>query len=134
MLDRNDHNSPQREILTPSELNRLARDVLEDALPLIWLEGEISNFTRSGPGHLYFPLKDSAAQVRCAMFKPRSTWLRFKPVDGMHVVARGRVTLYEARGEFQLVIEHLEQAGEGALQREFERLKAQLAAEGLFES
>ncbi|HSS07601.1 MAG TPA: exodeoxyribonuclease VII large subunit [Rhodanobacteraceae bacterium] len=132
MLDRNDHNSPQREILTPSELNRLARDVLEDALPLIWLEGEISNFTRSGPGHLYFTLKDSAAQVRCAMFKPRSTWLRFKPVDGMHVVARGRVTLYEARGEFQLVVEHLEEAGEGALRREFELLKARLAAEGLF--
>src|SRR4051812_6220728 len=124
---------PEREILTPSALNRLARDLLEDAFPLIWLEGEISNFTRSGPGHLYFTLKDTGAQVRCAMFKPRSTWLRFKPADGMHVVARGRVTLYEQRGEFQLVVEHLEEAGEGALRREFERLKAQLAAEGLFE-
>jgi exodeoxyribonuclease VII large subunit len=123
-----------REVLTPSSLNRLVRDLIEDALPLIWLEGEISNFTRSGPGHLYFTLKDSAAQVRCAMFKPRSTWLRFKPADGMHVVARGRVSLYEARGEFQLVVEHLEEAGEGALRREFERLKAQLAAEGLFEA
>lgn len=123
-----------REVLTPSSLNRLARDLLEDALPLIWLEGEISNFTRSGPGHLYFSLKDSAAFVRCAMFKPRSGWLRFKPADGMHVVARGRVTLYEARGEFQLVVEHLEEAGEGALRREFERLKAQLATEGLFEA
>ena len=65
-----------RDVLTPSSLNRLARDLLEDALPLIWLEGEISNFTRSGPGHLYFSLKDSAAFIRCAMFKPRSGWLR----------------------------------------------------------
>ncbi|HKP65229.1 MAG TPA: exodeoxyribonuclease VII large subunit, partial [Casimicrobiaceae bacterium] len=134
MTDRTDHASPRREILTPSALNRLVRDLLEDAFPLIWLEGEISNFTRSGPGHLYFSLKDSAAQIRCAMFKPRSTWLRFKPTDGMHVVARGRVTLYEQRGEFQLVVEHLEEAGEGALRREFEQLKARLAAEGLFES
>ena len=134
MPDPTEQSSPRREVLTPSALNRLARDLLEDALPLIWLEGEISNFTRSGPGHLYFTLKDSAAQVRCAMFKPRSTWLRFKPADGMHIVARGRVTLYEQRGEFQLVVEHLEEAGEGALRREFERLKAQLAAEGLFES
>jgi len=124
----------QREVLTPSSLTRLVRDLLEDTFPLIWLEGEISNCTRSGPGHLYFTLKDSGAQVRCAMFKPRSTWLRFKPADGMHVVARGRVTLYEQRGEFQLVVEHLEEAGEGALRREFERLKARLAAEGLFET
>jgi exodeoxyribonuclease VII large subunit len=134
MLDPTEQNSPRREVLTPTALNRLVRDLLEDAFPLIWLEGEISNFTRSGPGHLYFTLKDSGAQVRCAMFKPRSTWLRFKPVDGMHVVARGRVTLYEQRGEFQLVVEHLEEAGEGALRREFERLKARLAAEGLFDA
>ena len=134
MLDRNDHNSSQREILTPSELNRLARDLLEDALPLIWLEGEISNFSRSGPGHLYFKLKDSAAFVNCAMFKPRSAWLRFRPTDGMHVLARGRVSLYEARGEFQIIVEHLEEAGEGALRREFEQLKARLQAEGLFEA
>ena len=122
----------EREVLTPSALNRLVRDLVEDALPLIWIEGEISNLSRAGSGHLYFTLKDSAAQVRCAMFKPRSTWLRFKPTDGMHVLARGRVSLYEARGEFQLLVEHLEEAGEGALRREFEQLKARLAAEGLF--
>jgi exodeoxyribonuclease VII large subunit len=122
----------EREVLTPSALNRLVRDLVEDALPLIWIEGEISNLSRPGSGHLYFTLKDSAAQVRCAMFKPRSTWLRFKPMDGMHVLARGRVSLYEARGEFQLLVEHLEEAGEGALRREFELLKARLAAEGLF--
>jgi exodeoxyribonuclease VII large subunit len=125
-------NSPRRDVLTPSALNRLVRDLLEDALPLIWIEGEISNCSRPGSGHLYFTLKDSGAQVRCAMFRPRSTWLRFKPGDGMHVLARGRVSLYEGRGEFQLIVEHLEEAGEGALRREFERLKSQLATEGLF--
>ncbi len=123
-----------REILTPSGLNRLARDLLEDALPLVWIEGELSNCSRPASGHLYFTLKDSSAQIRCAMFKPRSTWLKFRPTEGLHVLARARVSLYEARGEFQLIVEHLEEAGEGALQREFARLKAQLAAEGLFDA
>lgn len=123
---------PPRHILTPSTLNRLVRDLLEDALPLVWIEGELSNVARPASGHLYFTLKDSGAQVRCAMFKPKSSWLRFKPADGMHVLLRARVGLYEPRGEFQLVAEHMEPAGEGALQREFERLKAQLDAEGLF--
>lgn len=122
----------EREILTPSGLNRLVRDLLEDTLPLIWIEGEISNFSRPASGHFYLTLKDAGAQVRCAMFKPRTTWLPFKPADGMQVLARARVSLYEARGEFQLIIEHLEQSGEGALRREFELLKARLAAEGLF--
>ncbi len=122
-----------REVYTPSALTRLVRDLLEDALPLIWVEGEISNCSRPASGHLYFTLKDAAAQVRCAMFKPRSTWLRFRPADGMHVVARARVSLYEARGEFQLVVESLEESGEGALQRAFAELKAKLAAEGLFD-
>lgn len=122
-----------REVHTPSTLTRLVRDLLEDALPLIWLEGELSNFSRPASGHLYFTLKDASAQVRCAMFRPRSTWLRFRPADGMHVVARARVSLYEARGEFQLIIESMEEAGEGALRRAFDELKARLAAEGLFE-
>jgi exodeoxyribonuclease VII large subunit len=121
-----------REVLTPSQLTRRARDLLEDAFGLIWLEGEISNFARPSSGHLYFSLKDGGAQVRCAMFKPKSALLRFRPADGMQVLARARVSLYEARGEFQLIVEHLEEAGEGALRREFERLKALLAAEGLF--
>ncbi|HSX62724.1 MAG TPA: exodeoxyribonuclease VII large subunit [Tahibacter sp.] len=121
-----------REVLTPSQLTRRARDLLEDAFGLIWLEGEISNFARPASGHLYFSLKDGGAQVRCAMFKPKSALLRFRPADGMQVLARARVSLYEARGEFQLIVEHLEEAGEGALRREFERLKATLAAEGLF--
>jgi exodeoxyribonuclease VII large subunit len=123
---------PPRHVLTPSTLNRLVRGLLEDALPLVWIEGELSNVARPASGHVYFTLKDSVAQVRCAMFKTKSMGLRFRPADGVHVLCRARVGLYEPRGEFQLVMEHMEPAGEGALQREFERLKAQLDAEGLF--
>ncbi|RYD14312.1 MAG: exodeoxyribonuclease VII large subunit [Lysobacteraceae bacterium] len=123
-----------REVYTPSALTRFVRDLLEDALPLIWIEGELSNCSRPASGHLYFTLKDAGAQVRCAMFKPRSTWLRFRPVDGLRVLARARVSLYEARGEFQLVVESLEEGGEGALRRAFEELKAKLLAEGLFDA
>ena len=124
--------APPRNILTPSTLNRLVRGLLEDALPLVWIEGELCNVSRPASGHLYFTLKDAGAQVRAAMFKPKSSWLRFKPADGMHVLVRARVGLYEPRGEFQLVAEHMELAGEGALRREFELLKARLDAEGLF--
>jgi exodeoxyribonuclease VII large subunit len=123
-----------REVLTPSQLNTLARDLLEGSFPLIWVEGELSGVTRPGSGHLYFCLKDARAQVRCAMFKPKSTWLKFIPREGMRVLARGRLTLYEARGEYQLVLDHMEEAGEGALRRAFEELRAKLTAEGLFES
>lgn len=123
---------PPTPLLTPSALTRLARDVLESNLSNVWIEGELSNVSRPASGHLYFTLKDATAQVRCAMFKPRSTWLPFKPADGLKVLARGRVSLYEARGEFQMIIEHMEQSGEGALRLAFEQLKARLAAEGLF--
>jgi exodeoxyribonuclease VII large subunit len=123
-----------RHILTPSTLNRLVRGLLEDALPLVWIEGELCNVSRPASGHLYFTLKDSGAQVRCAMFKPKSSWLKFKPADGMQVLVRARVGLYEPRGEYQLVAEHMEQAGEGALRREFDLLKARLQAEGLFDA
>lgn len=126
--------APAREVYTPSALTRFVRDLLEDTLPLIWVEGEISNFSRPASGHLYFTLKDAAAQVRCAMFKPKSSWLRFKPADGQRVLARARVSLYEARGEFQLIVESLQEAGAGALQRAFDELKAKLAAEGLFDA
>ena len=125
--------SPPRHILTPSSLNRLVRDLLGDALPQVWIEGELSNVARPSSGHLYFTLKDSGAQVRCAMFKPRAAALRFRPADGVQVLLRAKVGLYEPRGEFQLVAEYMELAGEGALQREFEQLKARLDAEGLFE-
>lgn len=133
MSDSSDRAAP--EIFTPSGLNRLVRDLLEDALPMgVWIEGELSNVARPASGHIYFTLKDANAQVRCAMFRMAAQRLRFRPTDGMHVLLRAKVGLYEARGEFQLVADHMEPAGEGALQREFEQLKARLGAEGLFDA
>ena len=126
--------SASRQILTVSQLNREARTLLEDGFPLIWVEGELSNLSRPGSGHLYFSLKDSAAQVRCALFRNRAGVLRFKPQDGLHVLVRARVSLYEARGDFQLIIEHMEEAGHGALQRAFEELKLKLAKAGWFDA
>jgi len=120
------------QILTPSQLNILARDLLEGAFPLIWVEAELGSVTRPASGHMYFTLKDARAQIRAALFKPKSQWLKFVPRDGMRVLARGRLTLYEARGEYQLVLDHMEEAGEGALRRAYEQLKARLEAEGLF--
>ena len=123
----------QREIFSISRLNREARAILEGHFPLIWVEGELSNLARPSSGHLYFSLKDEQAQVRCAMFKMRNHLLGFKPDNGMQVLARARVSLYEGRGEFQLIIEHLEEAGDGALRRAFDQLKHKLATEGLFD-
>ncbi|MCR6661990.1 MAG: exodeoxyribonuclease VII large subunit [Luteimonas sp.] len=122
------------EILSPSQLNTLARSLLEDAFPLVFVEGELGNVSRPASGHLYFTLKDARAQVRCALFKPKSQWLPFQPREGMKVLARGRLTLYEARGDYQLILDTLEEAGEGALRRAYEQLKAKLEAEGLFEA
>jgi exodeoxyribonuclease VII large subunit len=123
----------ERRVLSPTQLNTLARELLEGTFAQVWIEGEISNFARPASGHLYFTLKDENAQVRCAMFRMKASALRFAPRNGLKVLVRGRLTLYEARGEFQLVLEHMEEAGEGALRRAFEELKARLAAEGLFE-
>jgi exodeoxyribonuclease VII large subunit len=125
---------PVREVFSVSRLNREARALLERGLGSVWLEGEISNLSRPGSGHWYFSLKDATAQVRCAMFRQRNLLVRFPVKDGAQVLARGRVSLYEARGEFQVVIEHLEEAGEGALRRRFEELTQRLQAEGLFDS
>ena len=122
------------EVLTPSQLNTLARDLLEGAFPLVWVEGELGNLSRPSSGHLYFTLRDARAQVRCALFKPKSQWLNFQPREGLRVLARGRLTLYEARGDYQLILDSLEEAGEGALRRAFEELKAKLQAEGLFDA
>jgi exodeoxyribonuclease VII large subunit len=125
--------APERTLWTPSSLNRQVRERLETEFPSLWIEGELSNVSRPASGHLYFTLKDAKAQVRCAMFKPRSGWLPFRPADGALVLARARVGLYEPRGEFQLIVEHMELAGEGALRRQFEELKSRLEAEGLFD-
>lgn len=121
-------------VLTPSALNRLVRELIEDVLPLVWIEGEICNFVRASSGHWYFSLKDAAAEVRCAMFARENARLRFRAGNGVRVLARARVTIYEARGSYQLVVEHMEDAGEGALRRAFEQLKARLQAEGLFDA
>ncbi len=115
-----------------SELNRLAREALETRFPLLWVGGEISNLTRAPSGHLYFTLKDAQAQVRCTMWRNRAQLLPFRPENGMRVEARALVTLYEARGDFQLGVEALRQAGVGNLFEAFVRLKDRLAAEGLF--
>jgi exodeoxyribonuclease VII large subunit len=126
--------APGRRVYTVSRLNQEVRALLERGLGVVWVEGELSNFTQPSSGHWYFSLKDRGAQVRCAMFRLKNTVLGFTPKAGQQVVARGRVSLFEPRGEYQLIVDHLEEAGVGALQREFERLKAKLAAEGLFAS
>ncbi|CAN5138025.1 exodeoxyribonuclease VII large subunit [soil metagenome] len=125
---------PDRPVLKPSQLNALARELLEGQFGQVWLQGEISNFSRPASGHMYFTLKDDRAQVRCALFRMQAARLRFLPRDGMQVLGRGRLTVYEARGEYQLVLDHMEEAGEGALRQAFEELKRRLADEGLFDA
>jgi exodeoxyribonuclease VII large subunit len=120
-------------VLSVSELNRMARRVLESELPLLWVEGEVSNFTRAASGHWYFSLKDAQAQVRCVMFRGRNQFADFTPANGDHVEIRALPSLYEARGEFQLGAETIRRAGAGRLYEAFLRLKAKLEAEGLFD-
>jgi len=122
-----------RDIYSVSRLNREARAVLEGGFPLLWVEGELSNLAQPASGHIYFSLKDPAAQVRCAMFRSKRLLLGFRPANHQQVLVRARVSLYEGRGEFQLIVEHMEPAGEGALRLQFEHLKQKLAAEGLFD-
>lgn len=124
---------PVRKVLTVSRLNREVRGLLEGNFPLMWIEGEISNFAAPGSGHWYFSLKDNKAQVRCAMFKNRNQLVRYRPKNGEQVLLRARISVYEPRGEYQLLIEHMEAAGQGDLQRRFEELKAKLEKEGLFD-
>ncbi len=124
--------SSDRTVYTVAQLNRAARVVLESGLGMVWVEGELSNLARPSSGHWYFSLKDRDAQLRCAMFRARNLLTRFKPADGQQVLVRGRISLYEPRGDYQLVVEYMEEAGLGALQRAFEELKQKLAAEGLF--
>src|SRR5258705_12412565 len=123
---------PERNVYTVSRLNREVRILIERGLGVIWVEGELSNLSVPSSGHWYFSMKDRDAQLRCAMFRQRNMTAGFTPKAGQHILARGRLSLYEPRGDFQFIIEHLEEAGVGALKREFERLKAKLAAEGLF--
>ena len=123
---------PDRDIYSVSRLNREVRVLLERGFGTLWLEAEISNFARPSSGHWYFSLKDATAQVRCAMFRQRNMLCSFTARDGQKVLVRARIGLYEPRGEYQLIIDHMEDAGLGALKRQFEELSAKLKQEGLF--
>lgn len=123
----------ERRVLSVSQLTALIRGVLEENFDRVWVEGEISNLAQPQSGHLYFTLKDAGAQLRCVMFRGAARAVRFEPKDGMRVLVRGRLTLFEPRGEYQMVAEYLEPQGVGALQLAFIQLKEKLAREGLFD-
>lgn len=124
---------PTANIFTVSRLNTTVRQLLENEMGLVWLSAEISNFSQPSSGHWYFTLKDDGAQVRCAMFRNSNRRVTFRPQHGQQVLVRASITLYEPRGDYQLIIESMHPAGEGLLQQQFEQLKARLAAEGLFD-
>jgi exodeoxyribonuclease VII large subunit len=126
--------SLQREVYSVSRLNRAARELLESGFPRLWVEGEISNLSRPASGHLYFTLKDAQAQVSCALFRNRALQLGFRPDNGTQVLVQAQVSLYEPRGNYQLIVSHMEEAGDGALRRAFEQLKQRLHSEGLFDA
>lgn len=121
-----------RDIYTVSRLNAEVRAVLDGSFPLLWVQGELSNCSQPASGHLYFSLRDAASQVRCAMFRSKRRLLSFQPVNGQQVLIRARIGLYEPRGDYQLIVEQMEPAGDGALRLALEQLKRRLAAEGLF--
>lgn len=120
-------------VVTVSQLARMAKQALEQLLPLMWIAGEISNFTKASSGHWYFSLKDDKSQIRCVLYRHKSQFLDWVPTDGMQVEVRATATIYEPRGEFQLCVEQIKQSGLGALYEAFERLKAKLTAQGLFD-
>lgn len=126
--------SKQRKIFTVARLNQEVQSLLERGFGTVWLQAELSNLSTPASGHWYFSLKDSQAQIRCAMFRGRNRYLTFKPTAGDEVLVRGKLGLYAARGDYQLIVEHMEPAGAGKLQAEFERLRQQLSAEGWFSS
>jgi len=123
-----------RTVYTVTELNGSVRLLLSSHFGIIWVEGEISNLAQPSSGHLYFTLKDQDAQVRCALFRGPAKSLVFRPANGMRVLARAQVSLYEPRGEYQLIVDYLEEAGDGALRRAFEALKTKLSTEGLLDA
>jgi exodeoxyribonuclease VII large subunit len=126
--------APLRRVLTVGELTSALRELLETRFAEVWVEGELSNAKVWTTGHLYFTLKDTSAQIKGVMFRSALRYLKFKPEDGLRVVVRGRISVYDPKGEYQIVAEHLEPQGFGALQVAFEQLKKKLAAEGLFEA
>lgn len=130
-----DVSEPSNEVvvLSVEQLNRKLKSVIENQMGLVWVQGELSNFVAHSSGHFYFSIKDNKAQMRAVMFRGHNSRLKFKPTNGLEVVIRGRVTMYEPRGENQIVCEMMEPVGAGALQKAFEQLKEKLKSEGLFE-
>ena len=120
--------APARTILSVSELNATIRDLLENSLTNVWVEGEISNARVWNTGHMYFTLKDGSSQIKAVMFRSAVRYLKFKPEDGLKVVARGKISVYDPKGEYQILCEHMEPKGLGSLQMAFEQLKKKLAA------
>ncbi len=124
--------APKRRVYTVSRLNQEVQSALESGFGMVWLQGELSNFSRPASGHFYFSLKDSQSQIRCAMFRGRNRYINFEPQSGDEVLVRGKLGLYSARGDFQLIVEHMEPAGTGKLQAQFEATKKKLQALGWF--
>ncbi len=133
LLDEQEMKTPTPSVLTVEQLNHQIRQLIEGELPQVWVRGEISNFKAHSSGHFYFSLKDAKSQVKAVMFRGHNSRLKFKPHDGLDVLLRGRVTVYEPRGDYQIACDTMEPVGAGALQKAFEQLKAKLKAEGLFE-
>ena len=122
-----------QEIVSVSEINKRAKSLLEENFPFVWIEGEVSNFFSAASGHWYFSLKDESSEIRCAMFSNKNLQISFEPKDGDRLVVNGTLSIFEGRGQYQLIVEHVELAGEGALLRAFEELKKKLHSEGLFD-
>lgn len=123
----------KRPVLTVSQLTSMVKGTLEENFAIVWVEGEVSNLKTPSSGHIYFTLKDENSQIRVVMFRGQGRFLKFKPEDGLHIILRGNITVYEARGEYQVLADYIEPVGAGALQLAFEQLKEKLAKEGLFE-
>ncbi|MBN1526565.1 MAG: exodeoxyribonuclease VII large subunit [Candidatus Omnitrophica bacterium] len=123
----------EKHVYTVTELTKYIRVILEDSFPNVWIEGEISNYTLHSSGHMYFSLRDANSVLKCAMFKRANEKLKFKPKDGMKVICFGSISVYEARGDYQLIVQEIEPKGVGALQLQFQQLKERLFKEGLFD-
>ena len=122
-----------QEIISVSEINKRAKTILEENFPFVWIQGEVSNFFSAASGHWYFSLKDEFSEIRCAMFSNKNSQITFEPKDGDHLILNGTLSIFEGRGQYQIIVEHIELAGEGALLKAFEELKKKLLSEGLFD-
>lgn len=123
----------KRPVLTVSQLTSMVKGILEENFALVWVEGEVSNLRTPSSGHIYFTLKDETSQIRVVMFRGRGSFLKFRLEDGLHILLRGNITVYETRGEYQILADYIEPVGAGALQLAFEQLKERLSKEGLFD-